>query len=76
MSQDMKREFASREELIAYVRQQFPEAEARDSHVSPTIGGRKAAETALKQVDPAKYASTRNFLKGCLLYTSPSPRDV
>jgi deoxyribodipyrimidine photo-lyase len=31
----MKREFGDREELIAYVRQQFPEAEARDSHVSP-----------------------------------------
>jgi deoxyribodipyrimidine photo-lyase len=71
MSQDMKREFTSREELIAYVRQQFPSAEARDSHVSPTLGGRKAAETALEQVDPAKYASTRNFLNGAVTRLSP-----
>ncbi|WP_377477891.1 MAG: FAD-binding domain-containing protein [Microcoleus anatoxicus] len=71
MTQDMKREFASREELITYLRQQFPEAAARDSHLSPTLGGRKAAETALKQVDPAKYTSTRNFLNGAVTRLSP-----
>ncbi len=71
MTQDMKREFTSREELIAYLRQQFPEAEARDSHISATIGGRKAAETALKQVDPGKYSSTRNFLNGAVTRLSP-----
>jgi deoxyribodipyrimidine photo-lyase len=66
MTQDMKREFASREELITYLRQQFPSAATRDSHVSPTLGGRKAAETALQQVDPGKYSSTRNFLNGAV----------
>ncbi|MEZ2279870.1 MAG: FAD-binding domain-containing protein [Microcoleus sp.] len=71
MTQDMKREFASREELITYLRQQFPEAAARDSHVSPTLGGRKAAETALQQVDPGKYSSTRNFLNGAVTRLSP-----
>ncbi|MGL5058649.1 MAG: FAD-binding domain-containing protein [Microcoleus sp.] len=71
MSQDMKREFASRDELIAYLRQQFPEAAARDSHVPPTAGGRKAAEAALQQVDPAKYASSRNFLNGAVTRLSP-----
>ncbi|XZN93699.1 MAG: FAD-binding domain-containing protein [Microcoleus sp.] len=71
MTQDMKREFASREELITYLRQQFPEAATRDSHVSPTLGGRKAAETALQQVDPGKYSSTRNFLNGAVTRLSP-----
>ncbi len=71
MTQDMKREFASREELITYLRQQFPEAAGRDSHLSPTLGGRKAAETALQQVEPAKYSSTRNFLKGAVTRLSP-----
>ena len=70
MSQDMEREFASREELIAYVREQFPEA-AGDSSVPPTPGGRKAAETALQQVDPGQYASTRNFLNGAVTRLSP-----
>ena len=71
MSQDMKREFASRDELIAYLREQFPEAAARDSHVSPTAGGRKAAGEVLQQVDPGKYASTRNFLNGAVTRLSP-----
>ncbi|NJL65817.1 MAG: deoxyribodipyrimidine photo-lyase [Richelia sp. CSU_2_1] len=71
MTQDMKREFASRDELIAYLHEQFPEAAARDSHVSPTAGGRKAAEEALQQVDPGKYASTRNFLNGAVTRLSP-----
>ena len=67
----MKREFASRDELIAYVRQQFPEAAARDSSVPPTPGGRQAAETLLQQVDPSKYSSTRNFLNGAVTRLSP-----
>lgn len=71
MTQDMKREFASREELITYLRQQFPESAARDTHVSPTLGGRKAAETALQQVEPSKYSSTRNFLNGAVTRLSP-----
>jgi deoxyribodipyrimidine photo-lyase len=71
MSQDMEREFASRDELIAYVREQFPEAAAIDSSVAPILGGRKAAETALQQVDPGKYASTRNFLNGAVTRLSP-----
>ena len=67
----MKREFASRDELIAYLHEQFPEAAARDSHVPPTAGGRKAALEALQQVDPSKYASTRNFLNGAVTRLSP-----
>jgi deoxyribodipyrimidine photo-lyase len=71
MSQDLKREFASRDELIAYLREQFPQAEAKESHVSATLGGRKTALEALQQVDPGKYASTRNFLNGAVTRLSP-----
>ncbi|MCZ0900357.1 deoxyribodipyrimidine photo-lyase, partial [Microcoleus sp. HI-ES] len=56
---------------MAYVRQQFPEAATRDSSVPPILGGRKAAETALQQIDPSKYASTRNFLNGAVTRLSP-----
>jgi deoxyribodipyrimidine photo-lyase len=68
---DMRRDFASREELIAYVREQFPNAVNRGDYISEIVGGRKAAETALKQVDPARYAKTRNFLKGKVTRLSP-----
>lgn len=40
----MLKEFANRDELIAYLRQQFPTAEERDDHVSEIVGGRQAAE--------------------------------
>ena len=43
MSQDMEREFASRDELIAYVREQFPEAAARDSSVAPDPRGAESS---------------------------------
>ncbi|KPV51506.1 hypothetical protein SE17_20795, partial [Kouleothrix aurantiaca] len=40
----MWREFASRDELVAYLRAEFPAAAAIDDHVSPVIGGRAAAD--------------------------------
>ena len=64
MTNEMRREFSNREDLIAYLKQEFPEAAKRDEHTSQTIGGRKAAEKALKKVDPKRYAKTRNFLNG------------
>jgi deoxyribodipyrimidine photo-lyase len=67
----MQREFASRDELITYLREQFPQAAERDHHVSNTVGGRKAAETALKKIKPASYAKTRNFLTGDVTRLSP-----
>ena len=51
MSQDMGRELANRDELIAYVREQFPKAPP-GGRVGAIGGGRKAAETALQEVDP------------------------
>ncbi|HLO88452.1 MAG TPA: FAD-binding domain-containing protein [Nostocaceae cyanobacterium] len=67
----MLRDFASREELVNYLREQFPQAAARDEQVSSTVGGRKAAEQVLKKVDPANYAKTRNFLTGAVTKLSP-----
>lgn len=71
MSQDMKRDFSSREELIAYLGEHFPQADGRASHVTATLGGRKAALKALQQVEADKYASTRNFLNGAVTRLSP-----
>ncbi|GAB4214185.1 MAG: FAD-binding domain-containing protein [Roseiflexaceae bacterium] len=70
-SNDMRRDFASREELIAYLREQFPEAAARDGHVSEMRGGRAAADARLNQVQPARYGKTRNFLTGAVTRLSP-----
>jgi len=70
MSQDMKREFASREALIAYLREHFPQADAPLSSRNRNPG-RKAALKALQQVEAGKYASTRNFLNGAVTRLSP-----
>jgi len=61
----MRRDFDSREVMIDYLRAQFPELAKRDSQVSETRGGRKAAEAALAKIDPGKaYQETRNHLSG------------
>jgi deoxyribodipyrimidine photo-lyase len=61
---DMRRDFADRADLIRYLTQEFPEAAAIDSSVSETRGGRAAAEARLEQLDPVRYAKSRNFLTG------------
>ncbi|MEA5578426.1 FAD-binding domain-containing protein [Anabaena sp. UHCC 0451] len=67
----MLRDFTSRDELIIYLREQFPQAAERDDHISVTLGGRKAAEEILKKVDPIAYAKTRNSLTGAVTRLSP-----
>ena len=67
----MQREFASREELVAYLQEQFPAPTERDNHISVTVGGRKAAEKVLEKVDAAHYAKSRNFLTGAVTRLSP-----
>lgn len=64
MSAELRRSFASREELAAYLQAEFPDAAAIDSHVSPIQGGRAAAERRLAQVEPGRYGFTRNYLHG------------
>ncbi len=71
MTDNMQRNFTNREELVAYLQQQFPQAAQRDNHISDTIGGRKTAKNLLQKVDPAKYAKTRNFLNGAVTRLSP-----
>jgi deoxyribodipyrimidine photo-lyase len=71
MTNDMKRDFANREELISYLCEQFPQAAERDNHISEIVGGRKAAEKTLQKVDPPKYGKTRNFLTGAVTRLSP-----
>lgn len=68
---NMRRDFANRDELIAYVREQFSSDGEQDSHISEIVGGRKAAEAAVKKMDPAQYAKSRNFLKGNVTRLSP-----
>lgn len=68
---DMEREFASRAALIAYLKAEFPEAAARDTHIPKTVGGRAAAEARLAVINPARYAKTRNYLDGDISYLSP-----
>ncbi|MEA5581083.1 FAD-binding domain-containing protein [Nodularia harveyana UHCC-0300] len=67
----MRRDFTNRDELIAYLREQFPDALERDDHISETVGGRKAAEKLLKEVDPVAYEKTRNSLTGAVTRLSP-----
>lgn len=62
----LRRDFASRAELVAYLRSEFPDAAAVDDHVADTPGGRAAAEAALARLRPADYARTRNFLTGAV----------
>ena len=71
MSKDMQREFTNRDELVAYLREQFPDAARRDDHISETVGGRKAAQEALQKIDPVRYAQTRNFFTGAVTRLSP-----
>lgn len=61
---EMRREFASREKLETYLREQFPEAAARGGGLSAARGGRAAAERALEAYDPRGYGETRNYLDG------------
>lgn len=69
---DMRRDFADREALIAYAREQFPQAAAVDDHVSRTRGGRRAAEAVLRRARTGTpYAKTRNRLDGAVSRLSP-----
>jgi deoxyribodipyrimidine photo-lyase len=60
----MRRDFADRDALIAYLKAQFPEASAVDDHVAEDRGGRAAALERLRAIDTRRYAATRNMLSG------------
>ncbi len=65
---DLRREFVSRDELTAYLREQFPEAHGEPS---PIRGGQTAALATLARIDPGRYAKTRNRLDGAVSGLSP-----
>ncbi|MFN7543534.1 MAG: FAD-binding domain-containing protein [Acidobacteriota bacterium] len=67
----MKRDFASRQELAAYLSAEFPLAAARDPQLSPMRGGAQAARVRLEAIDPAKYGFNRNYLDGSVSRLSP-----
>lgn len=71
MSENMKRDFASRDDMVAYLRELFPGANETDAHVSETVGGRIAAESQLEQIQPKSYAKTRNYTDGDVTRLSP-----
>ena len=66
---ELAREFSSRDALIEYVAGLSPWL---DNHVaSPITGGEKAARARLDEMDPLRYARTRNFLDGAVTGLSP-----
>jgi len=67
----MRRDFTDRDDLVAYLRREFPSAAAVDPHVSPILGGRRQALGLLQQIQPARYASSRNYLAGAVTHLSP-----
>lgn len=72
MSSDMRRDFQDREDLIAYLREQFPEAVAIDDHVTTTRGGLQSARVRLAMIRPGRqYRDTRNHLDGAVTRLSP-----
>lgn len=71
MTGPLQRSFASRNELEAYLRAQFPSAAALDTGLSPLQGGRAAALLRLAAIDPVRYGRTRNYLDGAVTRLSP-----
>jgi deoxyribodipyrimidine photo-lyase len=67
----MRTEFASRDEMAAYLREQFLLASARCADISPIRGGATEAEKRLDAVEPGRYAFTRNYLDGLVTRLSP-----
>jgi deoxyribodipyrimidine photo-lyase len=65
----MRRQFENRQDLIDYVRSQFPQA-TDPEHISERLGGRQAAEVVLQKINPVDYARSRNFLNGAVTYLS------
>jgi len=71
MSKDMRRDFENREDLIAYLREQFPQSAIVDDNIPNMRGGYAAAREKLQQIKPKQYAKTRNYLDGDVTRLSP-----
>jgi len=64
----LRRDFESRRQFAAYLREQFPNA---SGDLASMPGGEQAARTALARFSPARYAATRNYLSGSVSRLSP-----
>lgn len=64
----LRREFRDRDDLLAYLREQFPNA---GGGLSPFKGSRAAAEELLECFQAPRYAASRNFLSGSVSRLSP-----
>ncbi len=67
----MRRDFTDRDDLIDYLKSEFPEASAYDDNVSSMRGGHDSAINKLSEIDPKNYAKTRNYVDGDVTYLSP-----
>lgn len=67
---NMRRNFKNRQDLLDYLRQQFPQAVRESSEISQTIGGYRNAVTLKKRIDPIRYKKTRNYLSGAVTHLS------
>jgi deoxyribodipyrimidine photo-lyase len=68
MAENMRRDFESREAMIAYLREQFSDA---SGDAAETLGGRQEALKRLDAINPRQYARTRNYLDGAVTRLSP-----
>lgn len=67
----LRREFADRTDLVAYIQHEFADVlQPDDDAVAPLHGGRQAALQVLAAINPATYARTRNFLDGAVTHLS------
>lgn len=71
MSSELRRDFGSRDEMLAYLRQIFPEANQISSNISDVTGGRASGEKLLNEIQPKAYAQNRNYLDGDVTHLSP-----
>ena len=67
---EMRRNFANRDEMIVYVRERFPDAVLPDV-IGELVGGRTAALQRLNTLNLSRYDKTRNFLDGDVTLLSP-----
>jgi deoxyribodipyrimidine photo-lyase len=65
----LRRKFESREEMITYLRAEFPAVGGEE--VAELRGGRRVALALLEKVNPDRYARTRNYLDGQVSRLSP-----
>lgn len=68
---ELKREFSDRNALIAYVQQLCPWAQGE---ASAQLGGARVAAGLLAEIQPLRYAKTRNFGDGAVTHLSPFVR--